>query len=45
MLMFLLLKLPDDLPFEDLLRKATDLYEKFPPESVEAEVRERSRKE
>lgn len=41
----LLSQLPDDLPFEDLLKKATDLYEKFPPESVEAEVKERSRKE
>lgn len=41
----LLSQLPDDLPFEDLLKKATDLYEKFPPESVEAEVKERSRNE
>lgn len=42
MLMF---QLSDDLPFEKLLRQATELYEQFPPESVEPEVKERCRQE
>uniref|UniRef100_A0A1B6GG14 Rab-GAP TBC domain-containing protein n=1 Tax=Cuerna arida TaxID=1464854 RepID=A0A1B6GG14_9HEMI len=41
----LLSNLSDDLPFEKLLQEATELYEKFPPESVEAEVKERCKRE
>uniref|UniRef100_A0A1B6CZ04 Rab-GAP TBC domain-containing protein n=1 Tax=Clastoptera arizonana TaxID=38151 RepID=A0A1B6CZ04_9HEMI len=41
----LLSQLPDDLPFEKLLKEASELYENFPPESVETEVEERSRRE
>ncbi|XP_054284267.1 TBC1 domain family member 20-like [Macrosteles quadrilineatus] len=37
----LLSNLSDDLPFEKLLSQATDLYDKFPPESIEPEVKER----
>lgn len=38
-------QLSDDLPFEKLLRQATELYEQFPPESVEPEVKERCKQE
>lgn len=41
----LLSQIPDDLPFEELLEKTSDLYVQYPPESVEAEVSERSRRE
>ncbi|XP_067002264.2 TBC1 domain family member 20 [Anabrus simplex] len=41
----LLSKIPDDLPFEMLLKQADSLYEKYPPESIEREARERFDKE
>ncbi|XP_073986790.1 TBC1 domain family member 20 [Rhodnius prolixus] len=41
----LLSQLPDELPFERLIADAVDLYDSFPPENVEIEVRERARKE
>ncbi|XP_046988519.1 TBC1 domain family member 20 isoform X1 [Schistocerca americana] len=41
----LLSQIPDDLPFEELLKKTSDLYLQYPPESIEAEVSERSRRE
>lgn len=44
--MFILMfQLSDDLPFEKLLRQATELYKQFPPESVEPEVKERCKQE
>lgn len=41
----LLSHIPDSLPLEILLRDATELYMKFPPESIEREVEERFRNE
>lgn len=41
----LLSQLPDDLPFESLLAQASELYEKFPPNSIESEVKERHDRE
>lgn len=41
----LLSHIPDTLPLEILLRDATDLYDRFPPESIEREVEERFRNE
>lgn len=41
----LLSHIPDSLPLEILLRDATELYLKFPPESIEREVEERFRNE
>ncbi|XP_014259588.1 TBC1 domain family member 20 [Cimex lectularius] len=38
-------QLPDDLPFEILIRNAVNLYNEFPPEEVEVEVLERAKKE
>lgn len=39
------LQIPDDLPFEKLLRKTSELYQKYPPEEVEGEVRKRVEEE
>lgn len=36
----LLSQLPDDLPFEYLLKNASDLYRKYPPSKIEIEVDE-----
>ncbi|XP_023714729.1 TBC1 domain family member 20 isoform X2 [Cryptotermes secundus] len=41
----LLSQIPDDLPFESLLKQALKLYEDYPPISLEAEVQERFKKE
>ncbi|KAE8752432.1 hypothetical protein FOCC_FOCC000904 [Frankliniella occidentalis] len=41
----LLSHIPDTLPLEILLRDATELYFKFPPESIEREVEERFKNE
>ncbi|KAK3921004.1 TBC1 domain family member 20 [Frankliniella fusca] len=41
----LLSHIPDSLPLEILLRDATELYLKFPPESIEREVEERFKNE
>lgn len=41
----LLSQIPDDLPFESLLKQAMKLYEDYPPRSLEAEVQERFKKE
>ncbi|KAK9510789.1 hypothetical protein O3M35_005501 [Rhynocoris fuscipes] len=41
----LLSQLPDELPFERLICNAIDLYDSFPPEQVEIEVRQRIQKE
>ncbi|XP_063236647.1 TBC1 domain family member 20 [Bacillus rossius redtenbacheri] len=37
----LLSQIPDDLPFERLLVRTERLYQEFPPESIEREVRDR----
>lgn len=34
------MQLPDDLPFEKLLFHSTKLYQQFPPESIDNDVRE-----
>lgn len=34
----LLSQLPDDLPFEYLLKKASELYKKYPPDKIESDV-------
>ncbi|CAG2053556.1 unnamed protein product [Timema podura] len=39
------IKIPDDLPFESLLKKATKLYDDYPPNSIESEVTDRINKE
>lgn len=41
----LLSQIPDDLPFESLLKQATRLHEDYPPASLEAEVQERFTRE
>ncbi|XP_046386155.1 uncharacterized protein LOC124155961 [Ischnura elegans] len=41
----LLSKIPDDLPFEKVLVKASDLYEAYPPESLKSDVEERSNRD
>ncbi|KAL1124390.1 hypothetical protein AAG570_001019 [Ranatra chinensis] len=41
----LLSQIPDDLPFQTLIEETLDLFEKFPPISVENEVIERTNKE
>ncbi|KAK7861833.1 hypothetical protein R5R35_000593 [Gryllus longicercus] len=41
----LLSKIPDGLPFESLLKQANSIYEKYPPLSIEAEVKERFEEE
>nr|CAD7586328.1 unnamed protein product [Timema genevievae] len=41
----LLSQIPDDLPFESLLKKATKLYDDYPPNSIESEVTDRINKE
>nr|CAD7199421.1 unnamed protein product [Timema douglasi] len=41
----LLSQIPDDLPFESLLKQATKLYDDYPPNSIEAEVTDRINKE
>ncbi|XP_066907515.1 TBC1 domain family member 20 [Halyomorpha halys] len=38
-------QLPDDLPFDRLVSESVELFAKFPPESIEAEVKERTRLE
>ncbi|XP_021917584.1 TBC1 domain family member 20 isoform X2 [Zootermopsis nevadensis] len=37
--------IPDNVPFESLLKQATKLHEDYPPRSIEAEVQERFKKE
>ena len=34
---FHIFQLPEDLPFDDLLVKATDLYNQYPPDEIEKE--------
>lgn len=41
----LLSKIPDDLPFEDILEKASSYYKKYPPKSLESLVKKRAQKE
>ncbi|XP_021917586.1 TBC1 domain family member 20 isoform X3 [Zootermopsis nevadensis] len=41
----LLSQIPDNVPFESLLKQATKLHEDYPPRSIEAEVQERFKKE
>jgi hypothetical protein len=38
-------QVPDDLPFESLLKQAMKLYEDYPPESIQVEVQQRFNKE
>lgn len=40
-----ILQLPDSLPFEKLMMDAENLYMDFPPESIDHEVEERTKKE
>lgn len=41
----LLSRIPDDLPFEDILEKASSYYKKYPPKSLEGLVKKRAQKE
>jgi hypothetical protein len=43
--MYYFLQLPDSLPFEKLMVDAEALYYDFPPESIDHEVEERTKKE
>jgi hypothetical protein len=38
-------QIPDNLPFQKLIEESIDLYDKFPPVSVETEVIERTNRE
>lgn len=38
-------RIPDDLDFEEILRRASILYEKYPPEKIEKDVKSRVQKE
>lgn len=40
-----LFKIPDDLPFEILLAKTTELYKKHPPQEVQREALKRTKEE
>lgn len=41
----LLSQIPDDLDFEEILKRATVLYKKYPPEKLERDVKRRVQKE
>lgn len=41
----LLSKIPDDLPFEEILQNASSYYKKYPPKSLEGLVKKRAQKE
>lgn len=41
----LLSQIPDEIPFENILKKASELYKSSPPETIEKAVKDRIRKE
>lgn len=41
----LLSKIPDDLPFEEILERASKFFKKYPPKSLEGLVKKRAQKE